>query len=558
MFIRVTNSGQDGKYHYVQLVESNRAKDSGNVKTTVIHNFGLREEVDLKSIERLIESLSSILPDSSPHALKGAKGFEFLGSQEIGPCWLLDGLWKRLGIDKAIASLVKEHRFRAPIERMLFAMVAQRIVAPGSKLSIERWLEKSVLIEGLVSVDVHRLYAAMDLLIESNEAIQHEIFKHMTKALDLDVNILLLDTTSTYFEIEEEDEYEGALRKRGHSKDNHPELAQVVVAFAVTKAGIPVRCWVWPGNTSDQQIVQQVKHDLGQWNLGRIIMVQDTGFNSERNRQVLLQSAGDFIIGEKLRVGSKGEAVEALHRAGRYRQIEREGRILLCKDVSIDEGTALERRYVIVQNPEAATRDTAKRDDIIAAAKKKLETISQLSDEPHKKAVCELRSHGTYGRYIGQRQDGTLFIDEDKIAREALLDGKFLISTSLKNLPVEDVVYGYKQLFEVERVFRDLKHVVEIRPVYHHLDDRIHAHVLICFIAMVLVRFAEHSVNMTWRDIMHTVTDLRVGKTSSADGELWLTSPFDDEQEKLFKALNLKHPPKVWDYKARKKLPETV
>jgi transposase len=551
MFIRVTNSGKDGKYHYVQLVESNRAKDSGNVKTTVIHNFGLREEVDLKSIERLIESLSTILPDSSPHARKGAQGFEFLGSREVGPCWLLDGLWKRLGIDTAIESLVKEHRFRTPIERMLFAMVAQRIVAPGSKLAIERWLEKSVLIEGLPSVDVHRLYAAMDLLIESNEAIQHEIFKHMTKALDLDVNILLLDTTSTYFEIEEEDEYEGALRKRGHSKDNHPELAQAVVAFAVTTAGIPLRCWVWPGNTSDQQIIQQVKHDLAQWNLGRVIMVQDAGFNSERNRQILVQSAGDFIIGEKLRVGSKGEAVEALHRAGRYRQIEREGRILLCKDVSIDEGTALERRYVIVQNPEAATRDAAKRDDIIAAARKKLETIAQLSDEPHKKAACALRSHGTYGRYIGQRQDGTLFIDEDKIAREALLDGKFLISTSLKNLPVEDVVYGYKQLFEVERVFRDLKHVVEIRPVYHHLDDRIRAHVLICFIAMVLVRFAEHSVNMSWRDIMHTVVDIRVGMTRSTNGELWLTSPFDDAQKELFKTLKIKHPPKVWDYKAR-------
>jgi len=560
MFVRITNSGKDGKYHYVQLVESNRAKDTGTVKTTVIHNFGLQEEVDLKSIERLIESLASILLDGSPLTTKSVKRFEFLGSREIGPCWLLDGLWKRLGITNAIESLVKEHRFRTPIERMLFAMVAQRIVAPGSKLSIERWLEKSVLIEGLPSVDVHRLYAAMDLLIESNEAIQHRVFTQMTKAfdLDLDLDILLLDTTSTYFEIEEEDQHEGALRKRGHSKDNHPELAQVVVAFAVTKTGIPVRCWVWPGNTSDQQIVQEVKHDLGQWNLGRIIMAQDTGFNSEHNRQVLLQSAGDYIIGEKLRVGSKGEAVEALHRAGRYRQIERESRILLCKDVSIDAGTALERRYVIVQNPESATRDAANRNDIVAAARKKLEGLSQLSDEPHRKAACELRSHGTYGRYIGQRHDGTLFIDDDKIAREALLDGKFLISTSLLKLPVEDVVYGYKQLFEIERVFKDLKHVVEVRPVYHRLDDRIRAHVLICFLAMVLVRCAERSVNMTWRDIGYTVTDIRVGKTVSADGELWLTSPLDSAQKELFKTLKIKHPPKVWDYKTRKKLPETV
>jgi len=180
---------------------------------------------------------------------------------------------------------------------------------------------------------------------------------------------------------------------------------------------------------------------------------------------------------------------------------------------------------------------------IVAAARKKLEGLSQLSDEPHRKAAFELRSHGIYGRYIGQRRDGTLFLDDDIIAREALLDGKFLIS---------------KQLFEIERVFKDLKHVVEVRPVYHRLDDRIRAHVLICFLAMVLVRCAERSVNMTWRDIMYTVTDIRVGKTRSADGELWLTSPLDSAQKELFKTLKIKHPPKVWDYKARKKLPKTV
>lgn len=558
MFIRVTNSGKDGNYHYVQLVESNRDKDSGNVKTSVIHNFGLREQVDLKSIERLIESLASILPDGSQSTSKSTKGFEFLGSREIGPCWLIDGLWKRLGINKAIESLVKDHQFRTPVERMVFAMVAQRIIAPGSKLSVERWLEKSVLIEGLPSVDVHRLYTAMDLLIESNEAVQHSVFTQLTKAFDLDLDMLLLDTTSTYFEIEEEDQYEGALRKRGHSKDNHPELAQVVVAFAVTKNGIPVRCWVWPGNTSDQQIVQEVKHDLSQWNLGRLIMALDTGFNSERNRQILMQCAGDYIIGEKLRVGSKGEAVEALHRAGRYRQIERDGKILLCKDVFIDQGTAQERRYVIVQNPESATRDAAKRDDIVATARKKLKALSQLVGEPHRKAACELRSHETYGRYIGQRHDGTLFIDDEKIAREKLLDGKFLVSTSLTKLPVEDIVYGYKQLFEIERAFKDTKHVVDVRPVYHRLDDRIRAHVLICFLAMVLLRCAERSLGMTWRDIMHTVTDIRVGKTRSADGELWLTSPLDDTQRSLFKALRIKQPPKVWDFKAHKKLPDAV
>jgi transposase len=553
MYVRVTNSGKNGKYHYIQLVESNRVKGSGNVKTTVIHNFGLREEVDFKGIERLIESLSSLLPEYLTTKTVAKTQFEFLGSREIGPCWLLDGLWKRLGIGKAIESLVKDRQFRTPVERMIFAMVANRIVAPGSKLSIERWLTKEVLIDGLASVDVHRLYAAMDLLITANEPVQHAIFTEMSKAMALDVDVLFLDTTSTYFEIEEEDTGDESLRKRGHSKDNHPELAQVVVAFAVTREGIPLRCWVWPGNTSDQSIVQEVKRDLGQWNLGRTIMVEDTGFNSERNRQVLRQCAGDFIIGEKLRTGSKGAAVEVLHRAGRYKTIERNGASLKCKDVLVDAGTATERRYVIVQNPDSATRDCAKRNDIVAEARVRLEKLNQLEGEPHKKAACALRCHSAQGRYIRQRNDGTLYIDDDKIAQEALLDGKFLISTSLMHLPVEDIVYGYKQLFEIERVFRDLKHVVEIRPVYHHLEDRIRAHVVLCFIAMVLVRVAERMLKMTWRDIMYMMSDLRVGMTQTNDGELWCTCPLSEVQASLLKTVQVKAPPKVWDYKVHKK-----
>jgi Transposase len=555
MFMRITNSGKNGAYHYAQLAESRRDPATGKVKTSVIYNFGLVEQLDIPGMERLIASIRSILPASSAMAQGAPQDYEFLGSREIGPVWLLDQLWKKLGIDTALASLVKEHQYRTPVERMLFAMVAQRIVAPGSKRSIERWLEKDVLIQGLGEVDVHRLYAAMDLLIESNEAVQHALFTHVTKKLDLDVDILFLDTTSTYFEIEGEDDHLGGLRKRGHSKDNHPELAQVVVTFAVTKGGIPIRAWAWPGNTSDHEITQQLKHDLSQWNLGHLVMVQDAGFNSARNRQILLQGGGDYIIGEKLRAGSKGEAVEALHRAGRYKTIEREGKVLLCKDVLIDEGSATQRRYVIVQNPEAAQRDKETRSQIVEEARRRLAALAQLSGEPHRKAACRLRSHGIYGRYIGQRKDGTLFIDEEKMKRESLLDGKFLISTSLMHCSTEEIVYGYKQLWEIERVFRDVKHVVDIRPVYHHLDDRIRAHVLICFIAMVLVRVAERTLSMSWRDIAYTLTDIRVGHTKGPDGELWLMSPLSEMQRNLFTTLKVKHPPKIWDFKKSRKAP---
>ena len=107
----------------------------------------------------------------------------------------------------------------------------------------------------------------------------------------------------------------------GYSKDNHPELAQVVIAFAVTRTGIPVKCWVWPGNTADQDIVGQVKQDLNDWNLGRVVLVQDTGFNSERNRRILQGAGGHYIIGEKMRLGRDSTLPEALTRGGKYQKL---------------------------------------------------------------------------------------------------------------------------------------------------------------------------------------------------------------------------------------------
>ncbi|WRP14334.1 hypothetical protein VLY81_13075 [Geochorda subterranea] len=144
----------------------------------------------------------------------------------------------------------------------------------------------------------------MDFLLEAAEAIQREVFWTLANLFNLEVDVIFFDTTTAYFEIEGEDA--DGLRRWGHSADDHPKMAQVVIGLAVTRDGIPVRCWVWPGNTGDQNVVAEVKRDLNGWKLNRVVVVLDTGFNSEANRRIL-QGAGDhYIIGEKLRVGPQG------------------------------------------------------------------------------------------------------------------------------------------------------------------------------------------------------------------------------------------------------------
>jgi len=538
MFVRKSKVKQNGRtYTYLQLVH-NRRDAKGKVKTEIICKLGREDILPPSFVSDMVEALAPYVGNRQPI---GDGGISFLASREIGVTWLLDGLWKQLGMGDAIASLVKDRKFRTPVERMIFALVASRIASLGSKLSIEHWVRKKAIVQGLPEVDVHSLYRAMDLLVESNEHLQHAVFSSVAKHACLDVDLVFLDTTNTYFECDPDEESSGLL-KRGRSKDNLPELPLVSIAFAVTKQGIPIRCWTFPGNTSDQKIVEQVKADLGKWNLGRVILVSDAGFNSAENRKVLLRECGDFIIGEKLRTGSNGSVVESLHRKGRYRTLENG---LGIKNVVMDNGLATERRFVIVRNPDAAKRDRLVRESIVDEAKRRLSELSQLEGKEHTKAACSLRSHGTFGRYVVQDKGGVLRLDKDKIASEELLDGKFLVSTSNMSLDAADVAMGYKQLFEIERVFRDMKNVLEIRPVYHRLDDRIRSHILICWLAMVLVRYAEEKMGTSWFNISRTLDDITAGLIETQSSRFWYSSQLSQEAKDIFGKLSVKAPPKV-------------
>lgn len=531
-------NAQGGTYTYLQLVHNYRVKETGKTKTNVLMKLGREDQVEPSYIQAIIKALSAVIGESPSG---NPAGFEFHTSKDLGGTWLLDALWNRLGMAKAITGLLKERQFETPVERLLFAMVAGRILAPGSKLSLEYWVSKKAYIQELREIDVHNLYRAMDLLVESNEELQKQVFTEVAKNAHLDVNLIFLDTTNTYFETDE-DTSDSGLLKRGHSKDGHPELPLVSIAFAVTGSGIPLRCWVFPGNTSDQTIVEQVKSDLGQWNLGHVVMVQDAGFNSADNRRILLRECGDYIIGEKLRVGTDGAAVEALHRKGRFRILENG---LAIKDVVIDTGKATERRFIIVKNPEAETRDRVIRGQIVEAAKRKLEELSQYTGKAHTKAACALRSHSAYGRYIRQDTKGVLHLDTNKIASEELLDGKFLVSTSSRKLDAAEVVAGYKQLWAIERVFKDMKNTLDIRPVYHRLDDRIRSHILICWLAMILIRYAENVTERSWYQIEKALTDITAGLIESDKMNLWYCSDISDEAKEIFKQLNIVLPKKV-------------
>lgn len=456
----------------------------------------------------------------------------------MGGSYLLRSLWEQLGIHKTLEECLKRRSFTSPVEWAIFAMVANRALAPESKRGVEEWAREDVALGNPEPIELQHLYRAMDILLEYSEHIHKEVFFSTADLLNLEVDLLFFDTTSTYIERDEEDE--GGLRRYGHSKDHRPDLPQVVIGLAVTKEGIPVKCWTLPGNTSDMTTIEKIKNDLLGWRLARCIWVTDRGMNSEENRVTIQKAGGHYILGEKLRDAQEVHQ-EVLARRGRYQKVRDN---MLVKEVIVGDGER-RRRFVLVYNPEEAARDKASRERVLRRIEEFLAAIGDQKGKLHKKSVCALVSHRTMGRYIRQLKSGAITIDKGRIRDDSHLDGKYIISTSDDTLSAEDVALGYKQLLEVERAFRTLKTTLELRPVYHRKDERIRAHVFICFLALLLVRIAERKTGRTWDQIRSIMERIHLGEFFSKNGRVFQRTELTHDQVSILKSLKIPAPPKI-------------
>lgn len=527
---------------YVQLAHNVRDAKTGQSKADVLYTFGRADSLDVDAIRRLTKSLSRFLtPEEALRiqgTIEGEAPIRFLKSVPMGGAYLLRALWEQLGIPQALSQCMKDRSFTSPVEWATFAMVANRALAPDSKRGVEEWVKEDVALGNPEPIELQHLYRAMDVLLEYRETIHKEVYFAVADLLNLEVDLIFFDTTSTYFEMDEEDE-EG-LRRYGHSKDHRPDLPQVVIGLAVTKEGIPVKCWTMPGNTSDMKTVEKVKSDLLGWKLGRCVWVMDRGMSSEENRMILQKAGGHYIIGEKLRDNQEIHR-EVLAKRGRFTSVREN---LEIKEVTIGDGEK-RRRFILVHNPEEAKKDRATREKTLKKIEEVLKSIKDQAGPGHKKSVCALLSHRTMGRYLRQLKTGRIKIDKGKIKEEAHLDGKYIISTSDDTLSAEDVALGYKQLMEVERAFRTLKTTLDLRPVYHRKDERIEAHVFLCFLALLLVRVAERKTNMPWDHIKAQMERLHLGEFFSKEGRVLQTTEPTPEQVNILKQLKISPPQRI-------------
>jgi len=562
MFLRVSRQRlKSGKVieHY-QLAESVWQRKAKKARTSIVYNFGRLD--DPAVVERMRKLAKSILRRCSPDDIVAEMpDWKVVDAWPYGPLHVVEELWRRVGLDKIIRKRTRGRRFGFDMERAAFAMVANRALAPCSKLyCFEQWLREDIRIEGADKLELQHLYRAMDFMEAEKDAIEEAVYFNLADLMHLDVDLIFYDTTSLHFEIDENDEGVGeeglvsgskaaggkkckAPRKRGHAKNGRGDVPQIVVGLAVTRDGLPVRHWVFPGNTVDVTTVKQVKDDLRGWKLGRCVFVGDAGMVSEDNLQHLRRGGGSYIMCMPLKRGSE-VAKQVTTRAGRYKQVADN---LQVKEVVLGKG-ARQRRYVVCYNPLEVTRQRKHRERVLKELEAELATLKDLDSQSYSKRVFDLVASRRYGRYIRRTKKGKLRIDRSAVKAAEKLDGKFVVHSNDDTLSAEDMALGYKQLMRVEQAWRQLKSVLKMRPVYHWAPHRIHAHVFLAVLGLLLQRIAEETCGDTWRNISDDLKQIKLAQLNGPDGTLWqVTEPRPEARSRL-KSLEIDNLPTLVDH----------
>jgi transposase len=540
MFARIKKSG---KYQYLQIVENR--KEKGKVKQRVISTIGRMDQLQAKGrVETLIRSLSRF--SEKTMLILSGKSDVSADAVKIGPSIIFERLWKETGIKKAIQRLLIDRRFEFDVERAIFLTVLHRLIVSGSDRFCERW-RRDYNINGTEQLDLHHLYRAMTFLGEqvddqkaatpftprcNKDLIEESIFfdqRDLFSGLDL----VFFDTTSIYFEGQG-----GTIGKRGFSKDHRPDLNQMVVGAIIDDKGRPVCCEMWPGNTTDVKTLIPVTDRIRKrFGINSFCVVADRGMISTDTVEELEGRHIAYILGTRMRRVNEIK-FDVLSRGGRYSEVYPEG--LTSKDPSplkVKEILHNDKRYIVCMNTRQARKDAADRQAIIASLKEQL-----------KKGPKSLVGNKGYRKYLKLDKDSAR-IDMDKVKYESRFDGKWVLTTNT-DLPTEKIALKYKELWQVERVFRDVKTMLHTRPVYHQKDENIRGHVFCSFLALVLRKELERRLNAAghvyeWSDIKQDLKALQQVTIEEDGKRLAIRSECKGVCGKVFQSVGVALPPTI-------------
>ena len=463
----IKTKGPGGQVYISHLLRRSYRED-GRVRHENLGNLSHLPEAAIEAVRRVLAG----------ETLVAAKDrFQVERSLPHGHVAAVLGTLRALDLERLISREPSRERDLA------VALICQRLLAPGSKLSATRRFSKTTLSDelGLGEVGEAELLSALDWLLLRQERIERALARrHLAPG-----GFVLYDLSSSYFEGRS-----CPLAALGHSRDGKKGTLQITYGLICSPEGRPVEVEVFPGNTQDAQtLAPAVASVTARFGTERVIFVGDRGMITESHAQTLKEQGVGFIS------ALKSPQLKALAASG-------ELQLSLFDQTNLAEITAdgfPGERLIVCRNPAVALERARKREELLAATEAELGKVRAMVENP--RGRLRNADAGTIGERVGRVSnkyrmakhfrlriaDGAFFFErkKDEIQEEAALDGLYVLRTTCasEELGTQAVVRAYKQLKVAERAFRCMKSEIEIRPIHHHLESRVRAHVFLCMLA---------------------------------------------------------------------------
>jgi len=501
----------------------------------------------------------------------------FLVSVDYGLRVLVEPVWKRLGLRNAMLQVSVQHDVTYDFERLVFGMVLNRLVDPKSKLACNEWLQNEAYFPEAEDWDVQHFYRALDILHDHAEEIDGVVMRAVRDRLPAeDLKLLLVDTTSSYFESDYDDreraqiqaEWEAhdqgdrsepmvprpqvvnrpPLRLRGKSKDKRPDKPQVVIATVSTADGRPLRNRTYAGNRQDQTILLDVVADATEIDDGaQVVVVSDAGMSGAKNLKALdaQPDPPHWLCAVSVRTSKFGKE-QVLAKKGRMRPIPESNFTYRAETFSADDSpSGRPEVWVVTRNELSADRERRN----LARHVQRVEAVLAKDNraDSHGKEVCELQTKRHLKRFVTKSKDGKrLLLDRKRVRREKELAGVRLYRSTLADRDPRDVFAAYQALLKLEDDFKTYKGPLRLRPMHHRAARRIKAHVMVCSLALLVLRELEVQTGLRFEQLRAIFQPVRAALVEQEGLRFWQRSEWDVRAEEVLEQLGITPGPRTW------------
>jgi len=520
---------------YVRVVEAYR--QDGKVKQRTIVDLGRKD-----LLTALLPQLQQLLHGPSPVPDGTDRSIDVLEAATWGPVLVLRALFDQLGLWAIFDACLGRAKRGASFTDRAFVLIANRLIHPSSEHGLARWLETDFVCDRQgrrfvphwhqrrrVRVHHRQLdswYRTLDQLLKAKSAIEVALYGRLRDLFSLHPDLVFFDITSTFFEGHGPKQF----AQYGYSRDGKSQNVQVVVGLVLV-AGWPIAHYVWEGNRLDVTTVTEVVGDLiRRFQFGRIIFVGDRGMVSETNLAALTGDHHGYLVGLKRRCNAQVDAWLKTLDESKWVDCplginarERKKQPWHCRVQEVTSAEA-EPRVFVIDSEERRAYEQSKREQAMERTRQRLARVQarveqgKLVEPAAIGAAAEraVQAHKGYRYYSWEIREGAFRFFEHpiRLAAEKRLEGRYVIATTEKGITAVEAVAQYKQLTEVESSFRNLKEVLALRPVYHQIEPRVKAHIMVAALALLLQtllqrRLREAEVDLSAAEAMQVVTTIR-------------------------------------------------